>query len=107
MNNFEWDEFLKVLEKGRPAHRREFTDIEWARAQRQGDPLYTIGAEVEFKEGGVGVVSTVSAGHDGWPPSYSVSPIKGKAFHPAGQCAWFYEGIFLIKVIDEHAPHAR
>jgi len=76
-------------------HRRGLSDMEWADAQRQGEPKYMFGDVVEFMVGGFGVIKEVSYNkNSGSPPSYSTENIKGFDSHKTAKIAWHYERDF-------------
>ena len=77
----------------RDAHRKEYCDMEWDKKQPRKTSYY-IGDVVEFKVGGIGVLSEAKDAHNGWAPSYSCSPVKGFSFHKEGKTAWHLEGDF-------------
>lgn len=75
-----------------PAHRAQYSDLEWARQQSNNDPIYFIGDLVEAHEGGYGSIVEVSRPSNGWPSSYALEEIEGLTRPP--RYAWYYEGDF-------------
>lgn len=73
-------------------HRGRMNDLQWAMSQPLGPARFAVGDVVEFKVGGFGIISGVSAAHDGWPCSYAATRIAGVPFHARGVGAWHYEG---------------
>lgn len=82
------DSFLDFLKQGRPKHRAEHSDLEWAAKQPTGGGHFYIGDIVEFHDGGFGVIKEVSKPQSGWPEQYATSNVQGLAGNP--KCAWHY-----------------
>ncbi len=76
----------------RPAHRAEFSDLEWAAAQPGDKAAFHLGDAVEFFEGGFGVIVKLNEPKNGRPASYACDAIEGYPRH--WKHAWWYEGDF-------------
>jgi len=99
MNN-EANAFRDLILRSKEKHRLGTYDIEWAKIQRKGKPLYVQGDIVEFEAGGMGIIGDINPAQGDWPTSYSCGEIKGCHFHPEGKTAWHYEGDIKRIVIN-------
>lgn len=86
------EQIMREIELARPAHRAQYDDQEWAKAQPKGPPSFGVGDIVEFRAGGFGVITEVNEPHGGWPSSYATEDADG--FPPYEVSAWHYEGDF-------------
>lgn len=84
--------------ESREPHRRDLNDVEWASAQPSGDPNYEIGDVIEFKVGGIGVISEVRKPQNGWPSQYATKEVHGIDYREDGKYAWHYEGDFAARI---------
>lgn len=80
-------------------HRRGISDIQWARMQPM-EQNYYVGDVVEFKVGGIGVITEAQDAENGWPPSYATEEVKGHPYRKDGKVAWHYEGDFSRLVAE-------